>query len=285
MGQSSDGGYVIAELPGTYDRLLSGGVGQNIDFERALLDAHPALQGDAFDGTVQGLPVAHERLTFHRQNLGNAATTGVNTWREAMLPYHDLFVKLDIEGHEFRLLPEIIAGGCMPRIKQLVLEIHTPADLRRAPQQYPGVGDVSHEFMFNLLAALNETHVLVHLHAVNFAPVHFVHSVPCPNVFECTYIRREFVQRFELNDSVLPTPLDKTSHGEAMDIYLRGYPYSTLDELDFTEAFKQRVAKDVLDGRKSLAAIAIENRLHPGLILRWTSDFAVRAHRDANGAA
>ena len=273
LGQDHDGGYVVADLPGDYDHLVSGGVGRYISFELQLLAAHPALRGDIFDGTVQALPEAHERLVFHRKNLGKSRTAEMTDLHAELSPYHNVFMKMDIEGHEFRLLPQMIAQGDMQRIKQLVLEVHTPADIARDPHWYPGLRDVSHPFMLEMLSALNQTHVLIHLHANNNCPVHFAHLVPCPNVFECTYVRRDcFTTDITLNDEPLPSPLDQACAADAPDIYLRGYPYNTLDAEDYTPAFRARVVREVFEARKSLLAVAIESRVHPGLIVRWLAE-------------
>ena len=48
---------------------------------------------------------------------------------EYMEKYNDIFMKIDIEGHEFRVMPIIINNNYMNKIKQLVIEIHTPADI------------------------------------------------------------------------------------------------------------------------------------------------------------
>lgn len=269
LGRANDGGYVIADLPGGYDHLITGGVGAHIDFELALLAAHPTLRGDLYDGTVPGLPVAHERLTFHRQNLGKERSAELTDLHEEMMAYCDLFVKIDIEGHEFRLLPRLIAQGDMRRIKQLVLEVHTPADMARDPHWYAGLHDVSPALMQDTLAALTQTHVLVHLHANNNCPVHYSQLVPCPNVFECTYVRRDCFSRFELSDEAIPSPLDMPCDAQAPEIYLRGYPYNTLDAQDYTAAFRDSVVREVLQARKSLMQVAVEHRVHPGQIMRW----------------
>ena len=71
IGKDNDGGYVIAELPGDYSILLSGGVSDDISFECALINKYNNLFCFAFDGTIDNLPTIHPSINFIKKNLGN----------------------------------------------------------------------------------------------------------------------------------------------------------------------------------------------------------------------
>ena len=119
-----DGGYVVCLLPGGYDALLSGGVGGDDSFERAFLDAHPGAPCAAFDGTVAGPPSGDPRIAFVRANLASAASPPGEGYPTANLAaylagapapppapaapaggFRDAFLKMDIEGHEYFVVP------------------------------------------------------------------------------------------------------------------------------------------------------------------------------------
>ena len=56
VGRHNDGGYVVARLPGSYDAMVSAGIGDDASFEAAMLERHPDLRCTAFDGTIPELP-------------------------------------------------------------------------------------------------------------------------------------------------------------------------------------------------------------------------------------
>ena len=56
IGKHNDGGYVIVNLPGEYDLFISGGIKNDISFEKDLLSLFPNINCYAFDGTINSLP-------------------------------------------------------------------------------------------------------------------------------------------------------------------------------------------------------------------------------------
>jgi len=141
--------------------------------------------------------------------------------------FNNIFMKIDIEGHEFRLMPSIIENNLINKIKQLVIEIHSPADIELYPEYFKGLSDIKNEQMFNLLKKINETHTLVHLHANNGCKMNTIDGINIPHVFELTYIRNEFITKKIRNENQLPTPLDMPNIPSKIDYTLKGFPYST----------------------------------------------------------
>jgi len=227
VGKSNDGGYVIAKLPGSYDLLLAGGVSDDISFEMQFLDMHPGLKCYAFDGTVKSLPQQNSRITFVNKNLAPVNSETTTNMREYMTDKHDIFMKMDIEGHEFRVLPMLIEHNSIRAIKQLVVEIHSPADIQMFPDYFKGLSDIKNSDMFQLFENLNKTHTLVHFHANNACNMSVVEGIKLPHVFELTYIRNDFVQEKIKNTDPLPTNIDMRNIPWKPDYELRGFPYST----------------------------------------------------------
>ena len=131
IGKNNDGGYIVCNLPGEYDLFISGGVSNDISFEQHFLKKHPNLKCYAFDGTINSLPENDSRITFIKKNLGKETSETTNL-KSYMDSFEDIFMKIDIEGHEFRLFPEL--ETYMTKIKQLVLEIHSPGDIKLHPK-------------------------------------------------------------------------------------------------------------------------------------------------------
>ena len=139
-------------------------------------------------------------------------------------------MKIDIEGHEFRILPELV-GKYMLKVKQLVLEIHTPGDIQLHPNYFKGLHDITHDKMFNLLREINKTHTLIHLHPNNGCKTHYVDGILVPNVFECTYLRNDYISERlnnkELSTETLPTSYDMRNVIHLPELTLSGFPWSS----------------------------------------------------------
>ena len=221
IGKNNDGGYVIVELPGRYDIFLSGGISDDISFENHLLSLYPELTCHAFDGTINYTPNG-DRIVYHRQNLGNTNNLFLTNLDQYFQKYNDIFLKIDIEGHEFRLLPVVE----LSKVKQLVVEIHSPGDIQLYPDYFRGLSDITNNVMFNLLEKINNTHTLVHLHANNGCKMQKINGIDVPHVFELTYIRNEFVDTRIKNTLPLPTSLDMKNIVGNPDYILSGFPYS-----------------------------------------------------------
>lgn len=177
----------------------------------------------AFDGTVNSLPTNDNRITFIKKNLGKYETTETTNLKNYMDSFENIFMKIDIEGHEFRLFPEL--ESYMSKIKQLVLEIHSPGDIKLHPTYFKGLEDIDHQFMFNMFAMINKTHTLVHVHANNGCQSHICDGVILPNVFECTFIRNDFVTDKLPNKTPLPLPIDMRNIVDRPDYFINYYPF------------------------------------------------------------
>tara|TARA_Y100000389_G_C17470632_1_gene530321 strand:+ start:2834 stop:3565 length:732 start_codon:yes stop_codon:yes gene_type:complete len=227
VGKHHDGGYVIVDLPGEYDLFLAGGISGDISFENAILSLFPKLKCLAFDGTIKQLPKnANHSITFVKKNLGSKNTERLTDLQEYMHDANNIFVKIDIEGHEFRLLPTLFTSGYINKIKQLVVEIHSPADIHMYPGYFSGLSDIHNSDMFELFRNLNTTHTLVHFHANNGPKITTIDNIQIPHVFELTYIRNDFVSKKERNTEPLPTSLDMKNITSKPDYNLSGFPYT-----------------------------------------------------------
>ena len=226
LGKHNDGGYVISSLPDSYDAFISGGISNDISFEEHFLQLHPSLTCDAFDGSISNLPRHNNRIRFYKKNLGEINNDRLTNLHEYIEPYNDIFMKIDIEGHEFRIMPTIIENNLMNKIKQLVIEIHSPADIQLFPDYFKGLSDINNDKMFDLFNKFNKTHTLVHFHANNGCKITKIDGIDVPHVFELTYIRNDYVNEKIRNIDPLPTKLDMKNIFSRPDYVLKGFPYS-----------------------------------------------------------
>ena len=253
IGKANDGGYVIIDLPSTssisntfgissgYDMFISGGISNDISFEDALLDNYPDLDCClAFDGTVSSIPLARNaaKIKFIKKNLGPINGLDISNLAEYIQPYDNIFMKIDIEGHEYGLFNSIIENGLMPKIRQLVLEIHTPADIRKHPNYYTNLAAFggTDNVLLNFLANIKKTHSIMHLHANNGCATHIQgiqgSGVIIPNVFEITLVRNDILEgigyTWPLNTSKIPSSLDMPNILGRQEIVLDYPPFCVL---------------------------------------------------------
>ena len=248
IGKDNDGGYVICELPDNYDLFISGGISNDISFEIDFLQKYKDKDNDnniikcyAFDGTISTLPLQNvsnnkdilTNINFIKKNLGNIESndiTNLSSYFTSSNKYNNIFMKIDIEGHEFRLLPYLIDNNYMSKIKQLVVEIHSPADIQMFPDYFAGLSDIKNDVMFKLLNNINKTHTLVHFHGNNGCNTQVIDNIKLPHVFECTYIRNDFIKEEEKikNNEILPTRLDMKNIKDKPDFYIDYYPFCNM---------------------------------------------------------
>lgn len=229
VGNRGDGGYVISNIPTQYDVLISGGISNDISFEQDFLNRYPNAKCFGFDGTVNDLPTTDSRITFVKKNLGMYETDTTTNLESYFETYDNIFLKLDIEGHEFRLFPAIFKY--LHKIKQIVVEIHSSTDIQLHPYYYVGLQDITNDKMFSFLNNINKTHTLVHIHGNNGAERNILNNIVIPNVFECTYIRNDFVPNKIENDTPFPTNIDYPNSNKRSDYILQGFPFSTLTSI------------------------------------------------------
>jgi len=224
IGKPNDGGYVICDISNTYDCLISGGISNDISFEQAILNRYGPMPCYAFDGTINHLPVEDTRIEFIKKNLGNKESSSVTNLHLTIEPYSNIFMKIDIEGHEFRLFPTF-SDQQMNKIAQLVLEVHSPGDIHLHPTYFEGLSDITHSVMIEFLEKINKTHTLVHLHPNNGCDTYFEGGVYLPNVYECTFIRNDFISTKTPNTTPLPFPIDMPNVKQKPIIVFDKYPF------------------------------------------------------------
>jgi hypothetical protein len=223
LGKPNDGGYVIVNNGTMYDCFLACGISDDISFEEDFLEKHKGVPCYAFDGTLgQKFPESKQGINFVNKNIGPTNGTdpvsgiGYTNLHEYIAEYRNIFVKMDIEGHEFPWLASLSTDQ-LRKIKQFVVEFHYP---------------MHHEKHWKMLEKLKETHWLVHLHPHNGCGYQTyqvsneqgtVGSVVIPNLIECTYVAKEYL---EPNKDPIPSPLDQSNSPQCPEKQLTGYPYN-----------------------------------------------------------
>lgn len=230
IGSDNDGGYVvIKEHDPKYDLFISCGISDDISFETAFLKENSSIEKCiAFDGTIEKLPYISEeeteedksiknRIEFVKKNISHIENNESEESKTTNLHYlindkKDIFLKMDIEGAEYGFFA-VLNKKQMQSFKQIVVEFHHPS---------------MNKDNWNILSKIKETHWLVHIHPNNNCGTLKFHTsdndkiIEIPNVFECTYVRKQFL---ELSSESVPSSIDMPNVLDKEEIVLNGYPY------------------------------------------------------------
>lgn len=219
VGSIHDGGYVIADSL-EYDCLISCGIANDIQFEKEFCSKYPTVPCIAFDGTIDQLPEENSHIQFVKKNISYFNSERTTTLVDLIEKYDAIFLKMDIESYEFRWF-QILTEKQLQKIKQIVVEFHFPwTEPRIAHFDAPVPIDQKQD----VLKKVSQTHTLIHLHSNNCCGIVVYKGCIVPNVFECTYVRKDIQLPERCNTQPLPTPLDRPNVPHA-DIYLTEYPF------------------------------------------------------------
>lgn len=214
VGARYDGGYVLPQRALAATRvLLSLGINDEWTFEREFCRRNPAVRLVAFDGSVTSkfwinhiadhiysilfrcnfrrIPRLIDGLRFKwffsragrefRPKWIGYTASGRKTLAAVLaeLPFEALFLKIDIEGWEYRILDQIAASRS--RLTGMVIEFHD-VDLMR-------------DRISAFFERMRPHFLVTHLHGNNFGGVNESHD---PLVIEVTLLNRELCDAEEL---------------------------------------------------------------------------------------
>ena len=216
IGGDADGAYVMAD-DFHASAAISVGVGHDVSWDVDV--ASRGVPVHMFDPTVEGPPSAVPSGTFHRVGIGTAeqaqrsgltlkplealaATAGASATAE-------LILKVDVEGAEWEALE---AAASLNRYRQIVLELH---DLDQLVDYSSG------DRIVRVLERLHETHVSIHAHANNDAPLARFDTYWLPSVLEVSFLRRDLATEITPSTS-MREDLDRPSNPRFADLSLSG---------------------------------------------------------------
>jgi len=219
IGPNKDGGYILADGL-NYDCFITCGISDDIEFEKEFLLKNPNMECVAHDGTINALPEEHDRIVFVKKNISYFNSDKTTNLFDMFEKYNNILLKMDIETYEYRWL-QTLSLEQFGKIKQLIIEFHFPFT-------EPGFTHLDTPLPINqkldILKKLSETHVLIHLHPNNCCGTTVYDNTTVPNVFECTYVRKDIQSKNNFNSDIIPTLLDRPNI-DNIEICLSGYPF------------------------------------------------------------
>ncbi len=184
IGRSrADGGYVVHPDFAGIDHAISLGIADDVSADLDLVEK--GCRVHCYDPTIAALPVLHSSLTFFQQGVSAQAASGMvtlSTTVERIADAGDLFLKCDIEGHEWGVFASTPIE-VLQRFRQITMEMHGFDHL---------TDDAWWARTVAALSALNETHRPIHVHASNYFPPFARGGIAVPRILEVSYLRRDF---------------------------------------------------------------------------------------------
>jgi Methyltransferase FkbM domain len=222
VGSINDGGYVICDNI-EYDLLLSCGLANDINFEVEFINKY-SCQCYAYDGTIDSLSNSDDRIHFIKKNISAVENEKTTNMLDIINNNDNIFLKMDIETWEYDWIKTLSIPE-LNKFKQIVIEFHFPftysEDIFNS-FSYP----LAVEDKINCLKKFADTHYLVHLHGNNCCGTTVYNEIVVPNVFECTYIRKDLCTHLSRNSTKIPSELDSVNVLGNEDIKLEGYPFT-----------------------------------------------------------
>lgn len=216
VGRDFDGGYVIPDLAiQKADAIFGYGILDDISFEEgsSSLFGKPSW---GFDGTCSPVKPNHPLCHFVPQCIVSEqaypqsperSSTFVQHIEELGMKNKKLFIKMDIEGNEYDVLPDILRHA--ENITGVVLEIHFTKD--------PQIPDA-----LALMKHLDSHFHLVHVHGNNCCLDHFVTSNSkgrIPRALELSYVHKNLGLRYKISQNQShPTALDRPNNSKIPDL-------------------------------------------------------------------
>ena len=192
-GPAGDGGYLLVNKFEQIDKVVSLGVGRNIDIE--LYFANLGKEILLFDGTIMSLPRSHNKFEFFNSNVYGTIPTTPNS--STFILVNDIFSShlqssakeffkseilffIDIEGCEYDLIMNLERSN-LEVCQQITIEFH---DIFKQITQNNAV-------IFDALTKLRETHELISVHGNNYGASFQANGMDYPDVLETTWLRKD----------------------------------------------------------------------------------------------
>jgi hypothetical protein len=216
LGCNNNGGYVIADLDGSYNCYISAGIFNEESFSRDFLNKYKLNKFDcfAFDCTIDKYPYQYTKNILFIKNNINDFNDDFNTDLKYLInKYDNIFLKMDIEGWEYKWLLTI-NNDELKKFKQIVIKFHGITN---------DEWNSSHNDKVKCFEKLNKTHYIIHAHANNYGKV----CNNIPDIIELTYVNKNYFDFTpSYNIDYLPIPhLDAKNCYIKNEISLNIYPF------------------------------------------------------------
>lgn len=222
IGKPNDGGYVMVYPFSSNNVAYSLGICNDVSWDLQMAeDGYSIYQ---YDHTIDKLPENNKAFHWKKEGVTGEKENARLKHLETLIKenghegYNGMLLKMDIEGHEWKVLNSIELET-LKKFDQIVVELH---GLVEEVPLHENILNVKKEEILSALKRITQTHQLVYLHAnnnVKIGMVDFNGPLITPNLLEATFVLRSKYQ-FKESELVFPTELDQPNNLFAPEIYL-----------------------------------------------------------------
>ena len=222
FGPKNDGSYVLANDFDSSQKVVSLGIGKNIDLE--LYFAKLGLVVFLCDGTISRLPVQHKNFHFIDKNVYGDRTGGVDSLdsnlktisinelfseiKEKSIESTEYILLIDIEGSEYDVLEKINLEYLLS-CRQLTIEFHGIFEKLKS----------SNSKLFEIVENLGNYFELVSVHGNNFGAFLSEDNQDYADVIETTWLRKD-IDSFKKGINKFNTELCNPNNPKDKDLNL-----------------------------------------------------------------
>ena len=198
LGNYGDGGYVVPQCILKANTLVSLGLGHNWSFDKHWTSIRPSTVVHAYDGTIDSIDfnvdLKKDYDSFFKGDVThfkeNATIDNIDSIINRV--QGSVFFKIDIEGHEYDLVPYI---SKTKNLLGMVIEFHNLDFSHRLDQ------------FISLITDLNNNFRITHIHANNYGGLN---KDNLPHTLEISFVRKDLCvtneKRYDTYIQLLDSP-------------------------------------------------------------------------------
>jgi len=189
IGSKFDGGYFVYDNLENTDYLISIGIGDNFEFEKDISDKISGIS--MYDGTIPNIDFNINNAIFFNKNIQTVQDL-YSSISNIEKKYENLILKMDIEGDEWNILDQI-DYETLNKFKQVIIEFHYFDKMIDMYGFHP-LGERSNfKISESIFKKLSDIFYPIYIHANNFSDLKIIANKPIPEVFEITFLRKDFL--------------------------------------------------------------------------------------------
>ena len=213
IGSNNDGGYISLDDFDSEDKIAySFGICNDVSWDKDM--ASRGYDVFMYDHTIDSLPEENSRFHWSKLGIIDGVTQDdrLKTLEYLIEQNHhedkrDMILKMDVEGAEWGFI-ESVKTETLRQFSQIVFEFHSMTDYETSERK------------LNLLAKINETHQLIHIHVNNCGDYISFGGKKFSGVIECSYVIRDKYVLSHDYDVVLPIAIDEPNIAARPEIEL-----------------------------------------------------------------
>jgi len=215
IGSQNDGGYLFPDIFSDISYCFSPGVSKISSFEDHLSKTYN-IKSFLADANIEAPTISNKNFYFTKKFISSIQKENfitLSNWINQSIhnDYNNLFLQMDVEGHEYDILIKEDLS-VLNRFIGMIIEFHW---LQKIFDRF------SFKMISSIFSKILENFYIVHIHPNNCCGIIEYDSVQIPLVSEFSFLRKDYLKKVvHLNSITLPHKLDRPNIKEKHDLIL-----------------------------------------------------------------